>query len=115
MSEPSVELWGFRSDDVDGLREELEGRLGVGFQLHESETIGPYYFAPLDDPEAELILRPNLDPDFDEEADDPDDALAEPDFAEFGVLLYVERKAEGAPGDGRLAGLEGLGELLLVE
>ena len=63
--------------------------------LHESATIGPYYFAPLGEPEADLILRPNLDAGVDEETDDPDDACAEPDFPDFGVLLYVERKTEG--------------------
>ncbi len=115
MSEPSVELWGFPTEDVEGVREEVERLLGVAFALHESETIGPYYFAPLDDPEADLILRPNFAADFDEEVDDPDEAYAEPDFPEFGVLLYVERKTEGRPGAGRLAGLEASAQLLLVE
>ena len=115
MSEPSVELWGFPTEDVEGVREEVERLLGVVFTLHESQTIGPYYFAPLDEPEAELILRPNLDADFDEETDDPDEAYAEPDFPEFGVLLYVERKAEGRPAGGKLAELEASGQLLLVE
>lgn len=115
MSEAPVELWGFHSDDVEGVREEIERLLGVTFGLHESETIGPYYFAPLDDPEADLILRPNLDVDFDEEVDDPDDAYAEPDFPDHGVLLYVERKTAGKPAGGRLAALEASGQLLLVE
>mgnify|MGYP000983769352 CR=1 FL=1 len=74
MSEPSVELWGFPTEDVEGVREEVERLLGVVFALHESETIGPYYFAPLDEPESELILRPNLGADFDEEADDLESA-----------------------------------------
>ncbi len=115
MSEPSVELWGFATEDVEGVREEVERLLGVAFTLHESQTIGPYYFAPLDEPEAELILRPNLDADVDEETDDPDEAYAEPAFPEFGVLLYVERKAEGRPAGGKLAELEASGQLLLVE
>lgn len=115
MTEPSVELWGFPTEDVEGVREEVERLLGVAFELHESETIGPYYFAPLADPEADLILRPNLDVDFDEEVGDPDEAYAEPDFPEYGVLLYVERKTEGRPGSGKLAGLESSAQLLLVE
>ena len=114
MSE-TVELWGFLTDDVETAREEAERLLGVTFRLHESESIGPYYFAELDEPESVLTLRPNLDADFDEEVDDPDGAYAEPDFPEFGVLLYVERKAEGKPGEGRLAELGALAQLLLVE
>lgn len=114
MSE-TVELWGFLSDDVETVREEAERLLGVTFRMHESESIGPYYFAELDEPESELILRPNLDAGFDEDVDDPDDAYAEPDFPDFGVLLYVERKTDGKPGGGRLAALGGQAQLLLVE
>ena len=114
MSE-AVELWGFLTDDVEAVREEAERLLGVTFRLHESESIGPYYFAELDEPEAELILRPNLDAGFDEDVDDPDDVYAEPDFPDFGVLLYVERRSEGTPGGGRLAELGGSAQLLLVE
>ncbi len=115
MSEAAVELWGFLSDDVEGVREEVERLLGVTFRMHESASIGPYYFADLDDPESDLILRPNLDAGFDEDVDDPDDAFAEPDFPDFGVLLYVERRSEGKPGGGRLAALGASAQLLLVE
>lgn len=115
MSEAAVELWGFLTDDVEGVREEAERLLGVSFRLHESASIGPYYFAELEEPESELILRPNLDAGFDEDVDDPDDAFAEPDFPDFGVLLYVERKSEGKPGGGRLAALGASAQLLLVE
>jgi len=114
MSE-AVELWGFLSEDVESVREQVERLLGVAFRLHESASIGPYYFAELDEPEAELTLRPNLDAAFDEDADDPDDAYAEPDFPDFGVLLYVERGSGGKPGGGRLAALGGSAQLLLVE
>lgn len=115
MSEASVELWGFHSDDVERVREDVEQLLGVTFRLHESASIGPYYFAPLDEPESDLILRPNLDAGFDEDVDDPDDAFAEPDFPDFGVLLYVERKTEGKPGGGKLSALGATAQLLLVE
>jgi hypothetical protein len=111
----TVELWGFLTDDVESVREEAERLLGVTFRLHESASIGPYYFADLDDPESELILRPNVDAGFDEDVDDPDDAFAEPDFPDFGVLLYVERKSDGKPGEGRLAALGGAAQLLVVE
>lgn len=115
MSEAAVELWGFLSEDVESVREEVERLLGVTFRMHESASIGPYYFADLDDPESELTLRPNLDARFDEDVDDPDDAFAEPDFPDFGVLLYVERRSAGKPGGGRLAALGASAQLLLVE
>lgn len=115
MSEAAVELWGFFSDDVEKVREEVERLLEVTFRLHESASIGPYYFAPLGEPESDLILRPNLDAGFDEDTDDPDDAFVEPDFPDFGVLLYVERKTEGRPGSGALARLDATAQLLLVE
>ena len=115
MSEAAVELWGFLSEDVESVREDVERLLGVVFRLHESASIGPYYFAELDEPESELILRPNLDAGFDEDVDDPDDVFVEPDFPDFGVLLYVERKSEGKPGGGRLAALGAFAQLLLVE
>lgn len=111
----TVELWGFLSDDVEAAREEVERLLGVRFRLYESETIGPYLFAELDQPEADLTLRPNVDADFDEEVDDPEEACAEPDFPDFGVLLYVERKAPGPPGEGRLAALGQAAQLLVTE
>jgi hypothetical protein len=115
MSEAAVELWGFLSEDIERVREDVERILGVAFRLHESASIGPYYFAPLDAPDADLILRPNLDAGFDEDVDDPDDAFAEPDFPDFGVLLYVERKTEGKPGSGKLVALGATAQLLLVE
>jgi hypothetical protein len=111
----AVELWGFLSEDVESVREEVERLLGVTFRMHESASIGPYYFAELEEPESELILRPNLDAGFDEDVDDPDDVFAEPDFPDFGVLLYVERKTVGRPGSGRLAALGATAQLLLVE
>src|SRR5512146_1685761 len=114
MSE-AVELWGFLTDDVEGVREEVERLLGVTFRLHESASIGPYYFAELEEPESDLTLRPNLDAGFDEDLNDPDDAYAEPDFPDFGVLLYVEHRSGGKPGSGRLAALGDSAQLLVVE
>jgi hypothetical protein len=115
MSEASVELWGFHSDDVERVREDVERLLGVTFRLHESASIGPYYFAPLDEPESDLILRPNLDAGFDEDVDDPDDAFAEPDFPDFGVLLYVEWTNPGHTCRQSVDALGAEAQLLVVE
>ena len=109
-----VELYGFVTDDVEGVRGQVEAALGVTFSLHESAQIGPYYFAPFCSPHAELTLRPNLDASADEDADE-EDALAEPDFPDFGVLLYVEWKTTGHSCRARVKKLEPDAQLLLVE
>ena len=111
----TVEVSGFQTDDLEEVRAAVEAALGVTFQPFESQTAGDYYFTPFCPPHGELTLRGNLDPAFDPDTDDRDEAFAEPDFPDFGVLLYVERKAEGEPGGGRLAALGEVAQLLLVE
>jgi len=114
MPDERVELWGFRGDDVEAARELLERMLQVEMTLFESETIGPYFFARFCEPHAELTLRPNFDPDWDGDPED-DEALAEPDFPDFGVLLYVDWNTEGHSCRERLQALGADAELLLVE
>lgn len=89
-----VELWGLETGSVEAARRALEEALGVPFTRHESATVGTYWFAELCGGHAELTLRPNLDPDFDPDVDDEEGALAEPEFEEFGTLLYVEWKRQ---------------------
>ena len=116
MSPDEVELWGFPEEDVERVRELVEKALDVRFALHESESIGPYYFAELCAPHAELTLRPNLDPGFDEaDAADPEDALVEPDFPDFGVLLYVDWHTAAHDCRERVRRLGSDAQLLLVE
>ena len=110
-----MELWGFHGDDVDAVRHLLEEKLGVAFQLFESESIGPYYFAAYCEPHGDLTLRPNLDADFDEAVDDPDEALAEPDFPDFGVLLYADWRTASHACREKLNALGAEAQLLLVE
>ena len=115
MSEPRIELWGFHTNDVDDVRQALEHALSVTFALHESESIGPYYFAPFCEPHADLTLRPNLDPAFDPDTDDEDEGLAEPDFPDFGVLLYVDWRSTSHTCLERFQAIGPEGQLLLVE
>ncbi|HKC23887.1 MAG TPA: hypothetical protein VKF32_04050 [Thermoanaerobaculia bacterium] len=116
MDEEEVELWGFHAGDVEGVRAVVERSLGVTFELLESESIGPYYFASLCAPHAELTLRPNLDAAFDEDSgEDPDDALAEPDFPDYGVLLYIDWHTRGHACREKAQGLGAEAQLLLVE
>lgn len=111
----TLELWGFHGQDVDRVRRLLEQALDVAFTLHESDTIGPYFFAPLCGSHAELTLRANLDADFDEETDDPDESLAEPDFPDFGVLLYVDWTTTAHDCRARFGALGDEAQLLTVE
>lgn len=90
-----VEVWGLETANVDAARTALEEALGVAFARHESAHIGVYWFAELCGGHAELTLRPNRDADFDPDADlDAEAALAEPEFEEFGTLLYVDWRRE---------------------
>lgn len=115
MSDPTVELWGFFESDVEKARAATERALSIRMDLHESESIGPYYHASLCASHADLTLRPNLDAAFDPDTDDPDECLEEPDFPDYGVLLYVEWHVPGHTCRNALAALGGDAQLLLVE
>ncbi len=115
MAEPSVELWGFPDTDVEAVRGVVERALGVNMVLHESASIGPYYHASLCESHADLTLRPNLDASFDPDMDDPDESLEEPDFPDFGCLLYVEWKTAGHSCRSAVDALGGDAQLLLIE
>ena len=116
MAEEQVELWGFHTDDVEDARAAVERVLGVRMALHESDSIGPYYFAEFCAPHGELTLRPNKDPDVDEdEVEDPEDALAEPDFPDHGVLLYVDWHTSAHECREKMKALGSDAQLLIVE
>ena len=116
MSEPLlVELWGFLEPDIEVVRASVERALEIELTLHESASIGPYYFAPLCASHAELTLRPNRDPSYDLDVDDPDEAFEEPDFPDFPVLLYVEWYATDHSCRQAADALGGEAQLLLVE
>lgn len=115
MAEPVVELWGFPDADIEAVRAVVERTLGLEMTLHESESIGPYYHASLCAPHADLTLRPNLDASFDPETDDPDESLEEPDFPDFGCLLYVEWTTPGHTCRQAVDALGSEAQLLLVE
>lgn len=115
MAEPVVELWGFLDPDVESVRRVVERALGLEMTLHESESIGPYYHASLCASHAELALRPNLDAAFDPETDDPEESLEEPDFPDFGCLLYVEWTTPGHSCRQSVDALGAEAQLLIVE
>lgn len=115
MADPQIEIWGFHTEDVESVRQLVERTLGVSLTLHESETIGPYYFTPFCESHAELTLRPNLDPAFDPDTDDEDEEFAEPDFPDYGVVLYAEWHVPSHTCRERFQTLGGEGQLLLVE
>ena len=111
----TVEVYGFQTDDLEEVRAAVEAALGVTFQPFESQTAGDYYFTPFCPPHGELTLRGNLDPAFDPDTDDRDEAFAEPDFPDHGVLLYAEWTTTGHACHGKLQALGPDAELLAVE
>jgi hypothetical protein len=111
----AVELWGFHTADVEEARAVVERVLGVPMTLHESEAIGPYYHVSFCSSHADLTLRANLDADFDPDVDDPDEALEEPDFPDFGTLLYVEWHGSSHGCRRAVEGLAPEAQLLVVE
>lgn len=115
MAEPFVELWGFPDPDIEAVRAVVERTLGVTMELHESASIGPYYHASLCGAHADLVLRPNLDASFDPETDDPDESLEEPDFPDFGSLLYVEWATPGHTCRQSVDALGAEAQMLIVE
>jgi len=110
-----VELWGFHTPDVEEARALVERALGVPLTLHESDAIGPYYHVSFCSSHADVTLRPNLDVDFDPDVDDPDESLEEPDFPDFGTLLYVEWHNASHTCRKALEHLAPAGQLLIVE
>ena len=118
MNEESVEiveLWGFHTTDVEEARVLVERALGVPMTLHESDAIGPYYHVSFCSSHADVTLRPNLDADFDPDVDDPEESLEEPDFPDFGTLLYVEWHNPSHTCRKALESLAPEGQLLIVE
>jgi hypothetical protein len=115
VAEPVVELWGFPDPDIEAVRGVVERTLGVLMDLHESAAIGPYYHASLCSSHADLVLRPNLDAGFDPDTDDPDESLEEPDFPDFGSLLYVEWSTTGHSCRQSVDALGAEAQLLLVD
>jgi hypothetical protein len=115
VAEPVVELWGFPDPDIEAVRAVVERTLGVVLELRESASIGPYYHAAFCGAHADLVLRPNLDASFDPETDDPDESLEEPDFPDFGSLLYVEWTTNGHTCRQSVDALSSEAQLLVVE
>lgn len=76
------DLYGFISADLTQISKDLESVLGVSFELHDSLFHGGDYYLfrkrkPLIE---ELILQRNAE---------LEDELAEPEFSEYQILLYV--------------------------
>lgn len=81
------DLYGFSSDDLDGLARVVASSLGVRFSLHESLYHGgDYYLADDENRSATFRLQSNRD--LLESV--PTDAWAEPEFREYPSLLYID-------------------------
>lgn len=78
------DLYGFKTGDIPGRRAELEAVFAAPMEPHESSYLGEYDLLRLDSG-ARLRLQANRD------AEDGS-ALAEDDFPEHSLLIYVESK-----------------------
>ncbi len=74
-------LYGFDESDIERVRRLVEGAIGIELSAHESIYRGGDYYL-LEDSRVEFFLQSNYDC--------LDDELAELDFPEVGVLLYLE-------------------------
>ena len=74
------DLYGFISDDLDGIADRLSTILNIKWTPHESSFRGGAYYRSGTLGHEEYILQRNLE---------LDDELAEPDFRDIPVLLYV--------------------------
>jgi hypothetical protein len=95
------DLYGFKTGPLPARRVALETVFSTSMVPHESSYLGEYDQLRLASG-ARLRLQPNRDP------DDPA-ALAEEDFPEHAVLLYVEAKEDADElRDRLLAGIHGV-------
>jgi hypothetical protein len=77
----NYDLYGFASEDLEGIRRALEDALGFRFSPHESSYKGGDYYLR-EDGEERLTLQRNLDLD--------DGEPAEQSYPDVKTLLYVE-------------------------
>ncbi|HEX7579237.1 MAG TPA: hypothetical protein VF580_04495 [Thermoanaerobaculia bacterium] len=115
MEQELVELYGFPTEDVEEVREKLESLFGVVFDRYASQLAGGYYFTELCAGHAALTLRENYGITEDEETGEEEEGLAEPDFPDSGVLLYVEWRTTTHSCREKVKALAGIAELLAVE
>ena len=115
MEQELVELYGFPTEDVEEVRLKLESLLGVAFDRYASMMAGGYYFTELCPGHAALTLRENYGVTEDEETGEEEEGLAEPDFPDSGVILYVEWHTTAHSCRDKAKSLAGVAELLAVE
>jgi hypothetical protein len=115
MEQELVELYGFPTEDIEEVREKLESVFGVVFDRYASMLAGGYYFTELCAGHAALTLRENTGITEDEETGEEEEGLAEPDFPDSGVILYVEWRTTAHSCREKIKALAGIAELLAVE
>jgi len=78
---PTFDIYGLASDALDDVRSAVEIALGIHFQSHESSYHGGLYYRYGELDEEHFILQKNQDL--------QENELAEPEFDEFAILVYV--------------------------
>lgn len=82
------DLYGFMSDDIEGVRSILESSLGIQFDIRESDYQGGKYFQWGKTNDEHFVLKRNIDP--------IDGEPAEISFPVHHILFYVNDTARSA-------------------
>ena len=78
----SIDVYGFQSDNINELAQRLSGILNIEFSLHDSLYRGGAYYRSAIPGKEEFVLQRNKDL--------VDNELAEPEFPQFPILLYID-------------------------
>lgn len=75
------DLYGFKHADLEAAREAVESTLGLQLLAHDSGYLGGLYYRLGEGREESFELASNFR--------DSEGELREPEFSDFGVLLYI--------------------------
>jgi hypothetical protein len=96
------DLYGTKSLDLDELRVAVQRALDIELHRHESGYLGGDYFLAGDLRDEHVLIQRNHVSDGDE------DEVAEPEFADYPILLLVNATTRGDELKGRLAAIAGM-------
>lgn len=77
-------LFGVRTACIDEVVQSVASRLGCTFQERESDYLGTYWLATIDEIKVRIVSQP-----------DPEGDPLEDDYDEYGTLVYVDSMGEG--------------------
>jgi hypothetical protein len=84
------DLYAVSTTDLEAANTLLSSALGLDFAGHSSHFFGDYDLAELPDGDGSVRIQPNLNPEFEEGIDSPEEKFMEYHFADHPLLLYVD-------------------------